>query len=58
MKRILSILLLVFLAAIPSMLFLASHQVNEQNRTIVLKRNHVKERLSPGIILSSNLMSE
>lgn len=56
MKRFLSILLLIFLTSVPSLLFIANHQMQEEEK---MANYHPDQHrtLSQNVVLSSHLIS-
>lgn len=56
MKRLLSILLLIFLTSVPSLLFIANHRMQEEEKMATYHPVH-QRGLSQNVVLSSNVIS-
>ncbi|WP_157558131.1 hypothetical protein [Niabella aurantiaca] len=56
MKRFLSILLLIFLTSVPSLLFIANYQVQEEEKMANYHPGHHRTP-SENVVLSSHLIS-
>jgi len=56
MKRFLSILLLIFLTSVPSLLFIANHQIQEEEKVANYHPGHHRA-LSQNVMLSARFIT-
>ncbi|SDD88634.1 hypothetical protein [Niabella drilacis] len=57
MKRYVSILLLIFLTSVPSLLFIANHQIQEEEKMATYHPGHQRS-LSQNLMLPARFIAE